>query len=210
MPELRRPSYFSELGKELKRIQKLQIVDPTSTKEIIVFAEDTRIATRKSEVMAQNQDKQEQQRQLKQIEQVHLDLSTGQQCVRDFFLCLNENSLNWADVHKFLSFDTLDSTICNRCQNENRIENKEIYLEMEVPPNGSNLGPQVEQYFNDSYFVEYTCDLCEFQLAEKRLFLKSANETNFITVLLRRSVQGEDGNEIVVNKINALDDIKLM
>ena len=81
---------------------------------------------------------------------------------------------------------------------------------MEVPPHGSHLGQQVEQYFNESNFVEYICDLCEFQLAEKRLLLKSAEETNFITVLLRRSVQGDHGNEIVANEINAVDDLKLM
>ena len=202
--------YFSELGKELKRIQNLIVIDPTDTKEIMVFAEDTRIATRKSEVMSQIQDQQEQEKQLKQIDQVRLDLNTGQQCVRDFFLCLSENALNWADIHEFMSFETVDSTLCNRCQNENRIENKQTYLEMEVPPSGSNLGTQVEQYFNDSYFVEYSCDLCQFQLAEKRMFLKSAVKTSFITVLLRRSVQGEAGNEIVVNKIIAVDDIKLM
>ena len=76
---------------------------------------------------------------------------------------------------------------------------------MEVPPHGSHLSQQVEQYFNKSNFV-----LCEFQLAEKRLLLKSADETNLITVLLRRSVRGENENEIVANEINAMDDLRLM
>ena len=202
--------FFSEVGRELKRMQTQNVIDPTSIKEIIVFAEDTRIASRKSEVMSEILDLREQERRLRQIDQVHLDLSGGQQCVRDFFLCLNENALNWTDVHEFLSFQTVDLTICNRCQNENRNEIRQIYLEMEVPPHGSNLAQQVEQYFNESNFVEYICGLCEFQLAEKRLLLKSAVETNLITVLLRRSVRGENENEIVANEINAVDDLKLM
>ena len=81
---------------------------------------------------------------------------------------------------------------------------------MEVPPHGSHLSQQVEQYFNKSNIVEYICVLCEFQLAEKRLLLKSADETNLITVLLRRSVRGENENEIVANEINAMDDLRLM
>ena len=80
---------------------------------------------------------------------------------------------------------------------------------MEVPPDGSLLGEHIEQYFSESYFVEFVCDLCQYQLAEKRMFFKSALETNCITILLRRSVQGEDGNEIVINKIKAVDDIKI-
>ena len=201
--------FTSELGKELLRIQKLNVFNPTATKDIIAFAEDTRIALRKSEVISKNPDPQEQLRQLRQIDQIHLDLRLGQQCVRDFFLCLNENALNWIDLHEFLSFDVMDSTMCNRCQNENISEHGQIYLEMEVPPDGSLLGEHIEEYFSESYFVEYVCDLCQYQLAEKRMFLKSAVETNCITILLRRSVQGEDGNEIVVNKIKAVDDIKI-
>ena len=200
---------FSELGKELIRIQKSIVIDPTITKDILVFAEETRIASRKSEVMSEIQDLQEQARQLRQVDQVHLDFRQGQQCVRDFFLCLHENAINWTDIHDFLSFNIVDSTMCNRCQHENIIEQRQIYLEMEVPPDGSHLGEQVEQYFSESCFVDYSCDLCGFQLAEKRLFLKSAVQANLMTILLRRSIQGEDGNEIVVNKIKAAEDIKI-
>ena len=43
----------------------LYSIDPTKTKDIIMFAEDTRIALRKSEIMSQIQDQAEQTRQLK-------------------------------------------------------------------------------------------------------------------------------------------------
>ena len=64
---------------------------------------------------------------------------------------------------------------------------------------------------NSRFFVDYFCDGCDSNsLAEKRLFLKSSLETNFMVVLLRRSVLGDDGNFIVTNRIEAVDDIKLM
>ena len=177
----------------------------------MVFAEETRIAVRKSEIMSQVEDQEEQRRQLKQVDQVHLDLRTGQQCVRDFFICLNENAANWIDLHEFLSFEVVDSTMCSRCHKENRTEQRQTFLEMEVPPDGSCLGHHVEEHFNESYFVDYYCEECKSQsLAEKRLFLKATVETNFLVVLLRRSVLGNDGNFIVTNRIKAVDDIKLM
>jgi hypothetical protein len=57
--------FFSELGKELQKIQKLISIDPSTVKDIIVFAEDTRIALRKSEVMSQVQDVEEQKKKIK-------------------------------------------------------------------------------------------------------------------------------------------------
>jgi hypothetical protein len=82
---------------------------------------------------------------------------------------------------------------------------------MEVPPDGSCLGKHVEEHFNESFFVDYFCEGCKSQsLAEKRMFLKSSLQTDFIVVLLRRSVLGEEGNYLVTNKIEAVDDIKLM
>ena len=105
----------------------------------------------------------------------------------------------------------MDSTICNQCHRENKSEHRQTYFEMEVPPDGSCLGPHVEEQLNESLFVDYFCDGCDAQsLAEKRMFLKTSVETNFLVVLLRRSVLGNDGNFIVTNRITAVDDIKLM
>jgi hypothetical protein len=101
--------------------------------------------------------------------------------------------------------------MCSRCHKENKTEHRQTYLEMEVPPDGSCLGQHVEEHFNESFFVDYFCERCKSQsLAEKRLFLKTSLETDFMVVLLRRSVLGDDGNSIVTNKIEAVNDIKLM
>ena len=100
--------------------------------------------------------------------------------------------------------------MCSQCQKENKTEQRQTYLEMEVPPDGSCLGQYVEEHFNESFFVDYYCDGCKSQsLAEKRLFLKASLETNFLVVLLRRSVLGDDGNFIVTNRIKSVEDIKI-
>ena len=127
-----------------------------------------------------------------------------------FFIC-HENAANLIDLHDFLSFDVVDSTMCNQCHKETKTEHRQTYLEMEVPPDGSCLGQKVEEHFNESNFVDYFCDGCKSKsIAEKRMFLKASVETNFFVVLLRRSVLGEDGHFIVTNRIKAVDDITLM
>ena len=76
----------SELGKELLKIKNInyQSYDPTPVKDILVLAEDTRIAVRKSENMSRGLQKEELQRQLRNVDNLYLNLKMGQQCVRDF------------------------------------------------------------------------------------------------------------------------------
>ena len=202
---------FSEFGKELYSMKCSNSIDPTTIKDIMVFAEQTRIAIRKSEIMNKSLDHEEKTRQLRQIDEVYLNLGAGQQCVRDFFLCLNENAPNWIDLHDFLCFETIDSTMCLRCHYKNEIRLRQIYLEMEVPPDGSSLGKYVEEHFDESTIVDFVCDECgaNFQ-AEKKLLLNSINEADFITILLRRTVYSDEGNMLVVSKIEAVGDIHLM
>ena len=186
-------------------------LDPTIIKDIMVFAEETRIAIRKSEIMNKSIDDKEKTRQMRQIDEVHLNLGAGQQCVRDFFLCLNENAPNWIYLHDFLCFETIDSTMCLRCHYKNEIRLRQIYLEMEVPPDGSSLGQYVEEHFDESTIVDFVCDECGGNSqAEKKLLLNSINEADFITILLRRTVYSDEGNILVVNKIEAVADIHLM
>ena len=41
--------FYSELGKELLKIRNYECINPTNTKEIMIFAEDTQISIRKSQ-----------------------------------------------------------------------------------------------------------------------------------------------------------------
>ena len=89
--------FNSELGQELLRLQscsKHQLLDATLFKDINVTAEDVRIATRLSELSYAILDKKLLTAQSRQIANLRLDLGNGQQCVRDFFICLNENLIS--------------------------------------------------------------------------------------------------------------------
>ena len=202
--------FYSELGIELLNIKSNTSIDPRNIKDIIAFAEDTRIALRKSEIMSQITEKSEQERQLRKVDQVHLNIRTGQQCVRDFFTCLNENIHHWIDVYEFIAFHTVDTTMCLQCNYENEQTQRQMYLEMEVPPNGSSLGQFVEEQLNGSYHVDYKCEVCNLNSkAEKRWILNSIEETNYITIILRRTVQEDGENVILRNQINAVEDIRI-
>ena len=56
------------------------------------------------------------------------------------------------------------------CGYRSESEQNQIYFELEVPPNGSNLSSFVEQTFNEGCMVEYHCqDGCQARFqAEKR------------------------------------------
>ena len=128
---------------KLKNI-KSKSFDPTTVKDILVLAEDTRIAVRKSEIISLGLNKQEIERQLKNIDNLYLNLRNGQQCVRDFFLCLKENLENWIDVYQLFSLNMINTTKCRSCGKTNESEQNQLYVEIDVPPTDSRLNEYVE------------------------------------------------------------------
>ena len=91
-----------------------RVIDPTYLKIILVEAEDKRIASKLSETSYQVLDKQQIDKRTEQIQRVHLNLESGQQCVRDFFFCIQQNLKNWPDVYSQFSFALNHSTRCNQ------------------------------------------------------------------------------------------------
>ena len=81
--------------------------------------------------MSKTQSKGELKKRLQNIERLHLNLNTGQQCVRDFFLCLHENVENWPDLYERFCLTTVNSTMCLACKHKNESEQSQIYLEMD-------------------------------------------------------------------------------
>ena len=81
-------------------------------------------------------------------------MRTGQQCVRDFFVLINENLLNWPDVYTFLAFQVITSTTCLNCGLRSESETTQLYEEMQVPPDQSTLKLHVDQIFNETLTVE--------------------------------------------------------
>ena len=71
-----------------------QILNPTRVKQLLVEADEMRNVLRKSEVMGNTQNLAELSKKLRNIDELRLNLVTGQQCVRDFFVCLSENIEN--------------------------------------------------------------------------------------------------------------------
>ena len=201
-------NFESELGlllSGLKNLEPTRSLDPSDIKNTMIFAEDMRIAQKKSELTDKIKDKKILKRMLENVEQTYLNLRTGQQCVRDFFICIKENMDNWIDVYKMFDFTTVNLSICMKCGHRSESEQSQIYLEMDVPPEGSNLNEHVEQALNDGTRVEYRCeDGCntKFQ-ADKRTVLKSNRDVQFIIVMLRRTILSEFRPELVNNNVHS-------
>ena len=110
-----KPTLTSELGRELVHLQNSaqdKSLDPTHFKDLIVTAEDTRIATRLSELSMEIDDQRELENRSRAVQNLRLDLRSGQQCVRYFFICLNENVINWPDVYSCFRFNITHTTTC--------------------------------------------------------------------------------------------------
>ena len=207
-------SFNSELGKELLRLQSIkqnEALDPSNFKDIIVCTEDTRIASRLSRLLMTTKDKTEVNEQTKLIEETRLDLRSGQQCVRDFFLCLNENILDWPDVFSMFAFELTHSSKCVSCQHENMSETTQMYLEMPVPPNDSDLKDYVEDYLNEGSTLGYFCNEGCKKFSEKTLWttLTSGIRAKFLIIVLTRGIETLDGYHLVTNKITATNDISV-
>ena len=207
-------TFNSELGTELKKLQLNPSggsLDPTIVKDIIIMSEDIRIATQLSELQANilNQEEFEQRSQL--IKSFRLNLGMGQQCVRDFFVALKQNLLDWPDVYNYFAFQMINSTTCSKCGRISQSESIQIYEEMEVPQDQSKLKQSVEEFFNGSTFVDSFCeDGCKFRgVGIRRTELKSTRDSRFIILILSRAIVTVDGIRISTNKVTCTDTVDI-
>ena len=205
-------SLTSELGLELMRLHTISgkmPLDPSIIKDIIVAAEDTRVATRLSEISYEIINKSLLEEQSERIRNLRLDLRSGQQCVRDFFLCMNENLESWPDVFSMFSFNLKHISECLICKKRNQFETNQLYVELEVPPNNSILKDYVEDYFNEKSKSIYRCEEDCQALSEKMRWvsLTNSDEAKFLIVILTRYMDTLDGFRLVGNKINSTQTI---
>ena len=203
--------WTSELGEEWMQLPKNQNfpLDATIVKQILVTTEDTRVATRISELASEIDNPYELEHRTQNLEDLRLDLISGQQCVRDFFLCLNENFLSWPDVYSTFGFKITHSTSCCSCNNVNQSETTQMYIELQVPPDNSNLNDHIEDYLNTSSQVAVYCENgCQSLVqAEKRSTLTRTSETEFLIVILTRAVETMDGFHLNKNKVTPTNDV---
>ena len=205
-------SLTSELGQELLNLQHRDqdtSLDPTQIKDILVTAEDTRIATRLSELPMEVDDQSELDNRSRAVQNLRLDLRSGQQCVRDFFICINENLINWPDVYSCFGFNITHSTTCVSCRHIHQSNTNQMYVEIPVPPDESSLNDYVEEYFNVNSLVGLHCEnTCQsFVQVEKNSKLTLTKETEFFTVILTRAVETFNGFQLVKDRTMATDDV---
>ena len=101
--------------------------------------------------------------------------------------------------------------MCLNCRKNNSSEQNQLYLEIDVPPNGSNLNEYVEIALNEPIKVEYNCqEGCKVKSeAENRTMIKSCQNVEYFIVLLRRVVHSETGPMVIENNVNSVANICL-
>ena len=178
-------------------------------KNILVTQEDTRIARRISELESEMIDPHLLQARIQQVQNLRLDLVSGQQCVRDFFLCLQENYSEWLDIHSMLNFGITQSFVCCTCYNpSDRNDSVLLYVELDVHCDNSNLSQLIEQRFNSTPLTNGYCEAQCFQNVDMKRINKLTNidEAQFITIVLTRT----RGYQINRNRVIATDDVFIM
>ena len=191
--------FHSELGKELEYLKSIEngmALDPTNVKNILVTTEDTRIALRLSELS--DDDDQE------PILKSRLNLLRGQQCARDFFVCLKQNEENWSDVCSLLNFELTSSTTCGYCKNISQSSDDFLFQEVPAPLDGSDLVLLLRNVFCDGTQVEYHCAQChQHSMSINRVNITDMSQTQFITLLVKRVFEEDNSYEFIHDKFNA-------
>ena len=191
------------------KTESQRVIKPTCLKNILVEAEDKRIASMLSEISYQVLDKQQIDKRSEQIRRVHLNLESGQQCVRDFFFCIQENLENWPDVYSHFSFTLQHSVRCSQCQSVSEYETNQCFLEILLTSNNSKLQTIVEKEMNEESSIEAFCPAgCNSVVRKmKKTQLVDGDEAKFLIVVLSRGVQISGGFELSSTKIDILDSI---
>ena len=203
----------SEFGQELQRLWinvEKKTLDPTTVKNIIVAAEDIRISTMLSELYNTIDDQLQLENRVRGVQSLRLNLLSGQQCVRDYFVCLKENIFSWPDVCAPFMFRITHSTQCCVCNHTNQVETSELYVDIPVPPSGSCLSQYVSEYLNRGELVEMKCEeVCKKLVQkEKRSRITLISEAEFILIILTRAVQNTEGySRMIDNAVIATEEL---
>ena len=205
--------FNSQLGAELKKLQLNSdglSLNPTTVKDILVSTDDTRIAMRLSELENEIIDQYELERQQDFVRNTRLNLIQGQQCSRDFFICLSQNESVWPDVFSLLKFDIVNSTICGKCHYKSESTMSDIYRYMPVPPENSNLNSFIEDFFNSAIPVDYQCEQCKnHSRALHKSSIKDLKQVQNVVFIISRAFETVDGYEVVKHKVTSTGEVIL-
>merc|ERR1712055_1046999 len=90
------------MGLYMQNLPVNQSLDPAVIRQLLSEADESRIESEVAEYTQEYaHDPRELRRRLRDLNALRLNLGVGQQCVRDFFLCMRENRLNWLDLYTF-------------------------------------------------------------------------------------------------------------
>ena len=211
------PQFNSDLGVQLLYMQNSpvnQSLDPAVIRQLLSEADESRIESEVAEYTQEYaHDPRELRRRLRDLNALRLNLGVGQQCVRDFFLCMRENRLNWLDVYTFLNHNVVDSVLCTHCRRQSvGVTREQLYTEIDCPTDGSSLSTTVQQNFHTGEQIEYNCqEGCRTQsLSMKRTALQDVRNTNFLIIILRRTLSDQGRPIIVTNDVRSTDNVSLV
>ena len=100
------------------------------------------------------------------------------------------------------------ATKCCFCNHVNQSETTQMYIELQVPPDDTNLNDSVEDFLNSSSLVGLRCEegCHQFVQSEKTSKLTQASETEFFIVILTRGMQTVEGFKLIKNRVTATND----
>ena len=210
------PQFNSELGIQLLTMHSTSAnvsLDPEIIRKLLTEADKSRIDSESAQYTQEYaNDPRELRRRLRHVNDLRLNLGTGQQCVRDFFLCLRENRLNWLDFYTFLNHNVVDEVKCSHCnRNSIGVTREELYTEIDCPPDGTALRISVQNNFHVGEEIEYRCEQgCGTQsFSMKRTALQDSRNTNFLIIILRRAKYDQGRQIIVTNDVQVTDNVTL-
>ena len=83
-----------------------------------------------------------------------------------------------------------------------------MYVEMDLPSNESSLSESLEDYFCTSNLSAWPCNNCNnICQSEKRTQIGLVTETEFLTMILTRTIQTEGGFELNKKEIICTNDV---
>ena len=202
----------SELGAELMYLwrQKQFPLNPRKVKEILSNADQINCSQRKENAQMTAKDVRHRDIQHENIENLRLNLREGQQCARDFFICLQECSEFWPDVFEYLSCVTLPHSTCSNCGNVSLSEQpKQICHYLDAPFSDTDMKKMVDEVFNKGECrSNYTCQICKKKVDVcHKIQVKHCSSQNFLIFIIGRR-QGR--RYINNNKISVIQSIEIM
>ena len=123
-----------------------------------------------------------------------------------FFVCIRENKEHWLDLYEKLSVTIDTFTECQMCKHKSTqvTSSKHIFLDFECPADGTKMNEFIEKKLNEPKIVtdwrdEDGCNIKGIGMHHNKI--KSAEQTEFLIIIIQRLVNFGHGTQILRNKL---------